>query len=193
MYRTVLEVERKFAGFADVYYDVSNRLSSKGVWLRKRQLVGKSPTWEVKCRRGGNFNKSMFEEYTNLQGISSLVKNLTGRQTTAANNFGLDIIASLNTDRKSWRADKHFKIVLDCTDFGHEVGEVELERIVVPPGQEDNKFDIAAWNRKITQEIDSEIHGFMTHYHWAFRKEEPIGKLTAYFERQRQDQGTLRH
>ncbi|KAK3615009.1 hypothetical protein LTR22_027592 [Elasticomyces elasticus] len=216
MHRAVLEVERKFAGFAvprltadagtsgfrdlrylgqqsftDIYYDDEDKLASNGVWLRKRQLDGKMPTWEAKCRRGGTFINSAFEEINDIRSIAALVRDMTGPRDTSTNAFGLKIIASLTTNRKSWCADDRFRIVLDLMDFGHQVGEVEQERTIMLPYRQGCNFDVTAWKRTITRRMDTEILDFMNHYHWAFRKEVPKGKLTAYFERHCQVQKAL--
>src|SRR5438034_1587081 len=87
---SILEVERKFCGLAvqklttnsgnppfrsleslgdrtirDIYYDRSNILSTKGVWVRRR-----NGQWQAKIKRGGNFNNSRFEELSNAEDIS---------------------------------------------------------------------------------------------------------------------------
>jgi len=38
------------------------------------------------------------------------------------------MIASLSSVRQAWCADSEFKITLDTMDFGHTVGEVELQQ-----------------------------------------------------------------
>ena len=209
MQQTILEVERKFCGlaiplltanagtpafrslhflgeqnFKDVYFDRHDKLSSNGLWVRKRQLEGREPTWEAKTRKGGTFNNSAFEELTDTTAIARSVVAITGRHEPATRNFGLDTLAVLSTRRKSWLADDHYKIVLDAMDFGHEVGEVEIERRVMLPQNYHRTAEIEAWKRDITREMDRQIEAFMERYRWAFRSGIPRGKLTAYFERQ---------
>ena len=182
-----LEVERKFAGlkcyplrcnsgsprflsssepsyhkFHDTYYDFEARLLKAGIWLRQRD--GK---WQMKIRRGGTYTNSQFEER---------VKSLTGLDRGASQSVGLSRLASFITFRQSWLADNEFNIVLNQTDFGHTVGEVELE-IPTRVKDEDNA-------RKIMVMMDQKIADFLQRYEWAFSSDVPIGKLSAYFERQ---------
>lgn len=190
-----LEVERKFANlihyplradcgrppflslqslgrqdFRDVYFDLEGRLSRAGTWLRQRN--GK---WQSKIRRGGNYTNSRFEESSDLDTISAHVRTLTGLDKDVAQSFGLSRIASLTTFRESWKADDEFKIVLDRTDFGHVVGEVELE------------MDVTVQNEQAITEVmermDAKVAEFLQHYSWAFSEDQPIGKLSAYFAR----------
>ncbi|KAK3046051.1 hypothetical protein LTR09_012433 [Extremus antarcticus] len=210
MRQAVLEVERKFCGlatpmltanagappfrslqylgehsFKDIYFDKHEKLSSNGLWIRKRQLAGKEPEWEAKIRKGGTFNKSAFEELSDIAAIARYVVAITGQDEAATSDFGLKMVATLSTLRKSWLADGQFKIVLDSMDFGHEVGEVELEHELVLPQDPDFALEDERGKRMITQDMDRQIQAFMKRYHWAFRPGVPQGKLTAYFERQR--------
>ncbi len=94
--------------------------------------------------------------------------------------FWMDAIATLSTVRQSWIADGEFKIVFDAMNFGHTVGEVELE--------EEFHFSATANASKEPQiqekitEMDKIIGVFMNRYHWTFRPGVPKGKLMAYFE-----------
>ncbi|RYN61657.1 hypothetical protein AA0117_g12934 [Alternaria alternata] len=196
-----LEVERKFCGFAvadlaphvgnppfqtiqsqgqrvfhDTYFDRAGRLAAAGVWVRLRN--GK---WEAKVRKGGDFQNSRFEELSDPHKIGKQVQAITGQGCNERESFGLDRIANMSTTRTTWLADERFTIVLDRMDFGHEVGEVELQSEVhlAYTGQalEDHK-------QRAMQQMDQEIVAFMQHYRWAFAAGVPIGKLTAYFERE---------
>ena len=118
--------------FHDVYYDYEDRLSRAGTWLRQRN--GK---WQSKVRRGGTYTNSQFEELSDLDTISTHIKTLTGLDTAASQSFGLNRIASLTTFRYSWIADGEFKIVFDCTDFGHQVGEVKLGKEISEPNEQE--------------------------------------------------------
>jgi thiamine-triphosphatase len=196
-----LEVERKFRSLAvqelsatggkppfrsvrslgqtiihDIYYDRANLLSSAGLWVRKR-----NGQWEAKVKRGGNFNNSRFEELSDLRDISRYIRNLTGTRSTEKDQFGLECIATFSTLRKTWIADNEFKIVSDVMDFGHIVGEVELQKTVnlnatmVLSNEQQKQI--------LMQEMDEKIAEFMERYSWAFNPGVPKGKLTAYFER----------
>ncbi|OQV08696.1 CYTH domain-containing protein [Cladophialophora immunda] len=188
-----LEVERKFAAlkccplrfdsgnppflsltdlgcwkFHDTYYDLNDQLWMKGTWLRQRD--GK---WQMKIRRGGTYINSQSEEVSDLDTISAHIKSLTGRDYGSSQLFGLSHFASFSTFRRVWIADSDFKIVLDQTDFGHTVGEVELEaQVDVQDGDE---------VQMVTSAMDKRIAAFLQHYVWAFSSETPVGKLSAYF------------
>lgn len=160
----------------DAYYDRSNLLASAGVWVRRRN--GK---WEAKVKNGGDYTNSKFEELVDPHDISKCVQDIIGIACTEGDQFGLERIATLSTLRKSWIADDDFRIVLDTLDFGHVVGEVELQQ---------QKEIIATANMSVEQqkqsamqEMDSRIAKFMEQYSWAFHPGVPKGKLTAYFER----------
>lgn len=188
-----LEVERKFAAltqyplridggkppflnlehlgrskFQDIYYDHDERLSRAGTWVRQRD-----GRWQIKIARGGNYTDSKFEESTNVDTISAHVRTLTGLDGAATRAFGLSRIATLTTFRESWKADDDFKIVFDSTDFGHEVGEVELETDVTVQ----NEHEVT----EAMEQMDNRVAHFLQHYAWAFSKDKPVGKLTAYF------------
>ena len=188
-----LEVERKFAAlkhyplrvdcgrpsflslqplgrhdFQDVYYDYEGRLSRAGTWIRQRN--GK---WQSKIARGGNYINSRFEESSDLDTISAHIHALTGLDKGVSQSFGLSCIASLTTFRESWRADDDFKIVFDRTDFGHAVGEVELETEVTVQ----NEQQVA----EVMERMDNRVANFLRHYNWAFAQGKPVGKLSAYF------------
>ena len=73
------------------------------------------------------------------------------------------------TNRTEFVADERFHVALDETDFGHDVGEVEVQAGV---DEEDRK-------------VQMEIERFMEKYKWLFGSGEgkPKGKMTAYFEK----------
>jgi thiamine-triphosphatase len=194
----ILEVERKFCSLAvkdlvantgtpafksiralpqrtihDAYYDNPSRsLMRAGIWVRQR-----NGQWEAKVKRGGNYTNSMFEELAGADRVQRCIKEITGKEVaTGEPHFGLNRIAALSTMRESWIADSEFKIVLDTMDFGHTVGEVELQEEVQFPGEREKR-----WKMK---EMDGRIARFMEQYSWAFRPGVPKGKLTVYFELQ---------
>lgn len=108
--------------FQDVYYDHEGRLSRAGTWLR--QTNGK---WESEIARGGDYTNSQFEKSPDPDTISANIQRLTGLDNGVLQSFSLSRIATLTTFRESWKADHKFKVVFDRTDFGHAIGEVELE------------------------------------------------------------------
>jgi len=186
----------KFLGtrtFRDVYYDNNDDnksgaiLSNAGVWVRQR-----SGKWQAKIKRGGTYRDSRFEEIESAEEIADCVRRCLSTtlgskmpqlQIHESNNFGLSPIASLTTVRQGWKADDAFQIVLDSTDFGHVVGEVELEREVEVEIEEEKRQQKL---HSITTDMDQQIAEFMTKYSWAFQPGIPKGKLSAYFEWQKQ-------
>lgn len=202
--RSILEVERKFQcdpgsmsriranqgqppfqslkplgrrSFEDVYYDRNRILSTEGIWVRKR-----NERWQAKVRQSGDYTNSQFEEVTEADDISRIVRDMGLGTHTASSNFGLVEMARYTTFRETWRADNKFEIVLDNTDFEHTVGEVELQRAVTldhDDGEELSKFARQA----LTADMDQQIEDFMNYYSWAFPLGKPVGKLSAYFAR----------
>lgn len=192
----ILEVERKFSNlrvhpllqnggkpqfqslihvgrnkFIDTYFDSKDQLCRAGTWVRNR-----SGKWEAKIRQAGDYNSSQFKELQDVEEIRSHITSTTGLSQSPSADFGLPKMAQITTHRESWLADDRFKIVLDCTDFGHVVGEVELESIVATR----NNINM----KETCKEMDSEILSFMQRYSWTFDTSPPVGKLTAYFARQ---------
>ena len=199
----LLEVERKFCSLAvkdlasntgqpafkniralaqktihDVYFDNSSRsLISAGIWVRRRNGF-----WEAKVnmKGGGDYANSMFEELAGTEPVKRCVKDVIGRDCDEKEHFGLEAIATLSTVRQSWIADDDFKIVFDTMNFGHTVGEVELEEEVQFTATA--KLPIEQQKRDKMKEMDKRIEAFMDRYSWAFNLGVPKGKLTAYFE-----------
>ena len=151
---------RRPHAFEDVYYDSADVLSTKGIYLRRRNGV-----WQAKKRVSGDYNRSTFEEFTDIWEIYRLVKRHFPKAPDAKRNFGLERLCQFVTTRQNFIADDLFRIVLDETNFGHSVGEVEI----------------------LTEKDGDEAHGkidaFMTRYSWFFNKDKPKGKLTAYFDK----------
>lgn len=90
--------------------------------------------------------------------------------------------------RDKFLVDDKFTVILDKTDFGHVVGEVELEKevtVTVAGGgaikkEEEQQVDGMAVSQVIAG-MDREIDKFMKRYEWAFPPGKPVGKLSAYF------------
>lgn len=164
--------------FRDVYYDKKNMLSSAGTWVRLR-----NGAWQSKIRQAGDYNNSQFHESQDVVEIARQVDRIINNRkqsvpfASSAENFGLSVMADFTTHRETWKANDRFKIVLDRTDFGHVVGEVELEESV--PADVDTKIYGA--------EMDEDVVKFMQTYQWAFDTSPAIGKLTAYFNLKREE------
>ncbi|KAI4144100.1 MAG: hypothetical protein L6R39_004316 [Caloplaca ligustica] len=146
--------------FTDTYYDCQDILSKNGIWLRQREDSA-SAVLEAKVRVSGDFARSTFDETTDRTRIGDLVRRHVPQFNEQKGNFGLDVLAKFETRRENFRADNKFAVVLDYTDFGHAVGEVEL---------------MAEDEQAAHQEIDS----FMARYPWFFQKDKTEGKLAAY-------------
>lgn len=97
--------------------------------------------------------------------IQSLIARYTKLNARPNANFGLNLISWFRTTRKVYCADKKFLVMLNATDFGHWVREVEL---------------LAHDEQRAYLDIDA----FMQRYAWFFTQEKkPKGKLTAYFKK----------
>ncbi|RFU31045.1 hypothetical protein B7463_g5286, partial [Scytalidium lignicola] len=153
---------QRVESFQDEYFDSSNLLSKSGIWIRKR-----NNRWEAKHRQNGDFIRSSFYETDKIDEIKSLITSYThvGSQASPENNFSLKSICRYHTRREIFFADNRFSIMLDSTDFGHWVGEVELQT-----------------QQTATALLD--IDTFMMEYAWFFMNySAPKGKMTAYFEK----------
>ncbi|KAI9846088.1 MAG: hypothetical protein M1837_004344 [Sclerophora amabilis] len=165
--------------FQDTYYDHANVLSKNGIWIRER-ADGKSKALEAKKRITGDYTRSTFEEITDGDTIRALIRQYLPQQqqqrssSSASSSScleqqqqshvgGLDVMARFTTSRQLFVADDRFSIMLDRTDFGHSVGEVELEA-----------EDAGSAHR--------EIDAFLRKYSWFCEGGGPVeGKLSAYF------------
>ncbi|OAL46254.1 hypothetical protein IQ07DRAFT_201249 [Pyrenochaeta sp. DS3sAY3a] len=160
----------------DIYYDRSRALSMAGLYVRRR-----NGTWQAKLRRGGNYLNSSFEEISNPIAISDSVAKITGHRGGEHEHFGLGPIADMTTFRKTWLAEQEFTVVLDTMDFGHVVGEVEIEKTVTFGAVDEEGLE--EQRRTAMKSMDERIGAFMKRYAWAFGGGVPKGKLTAYFEK----------
>lgn len=167
----------------DAYYDTADEaLCKAGVWLRRR-----GDKWEAKIRVGGDFTNSAFEEVTNVKDISAMLARLVPGAALDPHDglMGgrIEEVAMLVSERNKFLVDEKFTVVLDKTDFGHVVGEVELERAVSAAGEKDDAGDQSEHRKRaqMIAEMDQEIDEFMKQYVWAFPPGRPVGKLSAYF------------
>lgn len=191
--RAILEVERKFARlkvyplhqnagsppfrqlehlgnshFRDIYYDQEDKLSKAGLWVRRRD-----GEWQMKLRQSGDRIRSAMKESNEVEHIADQVHAVIGIRESAQKAFGLAKLADITTHRELWKADGRFTIVLDQTDFGHIVGEVELE---------EPKPLLSSQTVDVLRDMENDINEFMDRYSWVFDQGPAKGKLTAYFE-----------
>lgn len=159
--------------FRDIYYDSNNKLSSNGLWVRKRLHYGpyasnsttNAGVWEAKqAMPGSSFTHSTYEETQDTNRIFQMISKYIPRCLGREDHFGLKELCQFKTFRRSFLADHKFTVVLDETDFGHSTGEVELLA-------ED------------AERAHADIDAFLNRYEWFFDCSKPKGKLTAYFEK----------
>lgn len=161
-----------FKTFCDTYFDEQGLLSQAGTWVRQRD-----GQWQSKVQQAGDANDSQFRETQDLEEIRDQVELVTKKSAAPSEAFGLSQIAKFVTHREMWKADDRFNIVLDRTDFGHVVGEVELEATISIQSDDEAK--------KHGDIMNAEVVAFMQRYSWAFASNSATGKLTAYFEHQK--------
>ncbi|KAI4098735.1 MAG: hypothetical protein L6R37_006324 [Teloschistes peruensis] len=157
--------------FTDTYFDDRDVLSSNGIWVRRRQDCSGTDVMEAKVRVEGDYTRSTSDEITDGESICNLIRRHFPNfphLKRGANDVGLDILAHFTTTRRSFLANNKFTVVLDETDFGHSVGEVELMA-------EDEA------------EAHGQIDGFMQEYSSFFNcgrdGKKPEGKLAAYLKK----------
>ncbi|ERF71079.1 hypothetical protein EPUS_07751 [Endocarpon pusillum Z07020] len=153
--------------FSDTYFDKHQKLSSTGIYVRKRD-----GRWQAKVRQSGDYQNSTFEELAGKDEIGDLVARCTGQASSHSVDFGLSQMAHFTTVRDRWRANRRFEVVLDSASFGHMVGEVELQSV--------GEVDPVASSRA-SDSMHAEIEAFMQKYSWAFPPGKADGKLSAYF------------
>lgn len=179
--------------FEDIYVDRIEILCREGIWLRQRNgtwqaNVRQNNTWKTKKSESVDIRaNTQFEEITTkkdiLRTICSTFSDKDSKDIDlTSNTFGLEQMARFTTFREMWKVDEKFEMVLDTADFGHSVGEVELqETIEVDDGDGDAVSTMRKQRRSM--EMDSQIEAFMKRYPWAFfPSEKPMGKLSAYFD-----------
>lgn len=133
---------------------------------------------EIAAMLSDLFPQEMARFIADAQEISAMLGALgPGSELNAHGLQGriLREMARFTTCRKGYVVDGKFTVVIDATDFGHTVGEVELERAFTESSceGEDKTRAIVA--------MDKEIDGFMGRFLWAFPVGKPVGKLSAYF------------
>ncbi|EEP78529.1 predicted protein [Uncinocarpus reesii 1704] len=152
--------------FEDAYFDRNKILSTNGIWVRQR-----NGQWQAKVRpdaKQGSFTNSQFEEFTKASQIAQMIRRYIDPSlvsSTGADNFGLAQIARFTTYREMWKVDDKFDVVFDRTDFGHVVGEVELE-CEIQVDDDDGRSLVQ--KQAAIAEMDGEIGLFMRQYSWAF-------------------------
>lgn len=135
-------------------------------------------TWQAKMRKGGDSINSSFEEVHDYDTVLNLLQTKFPPLKDVEEIEELDVLASIKCYRETWKMDEKFSVIIDTTDFGHVVVEVELE-IGVETTAQDEKTDEA----ETIKNMDAEIKTFMQKQAWAFPTQGRVmGKLSAYFE-----------
>lgn len=175
----------------DTYFDKDGIFLRQGIYVRLR-----NSSWEVKVTNHGANNQAenlgkegceAFTEYTNLVAICRLVRGTlqsikcgaqlaqeearTGHDEDDCILDELNPIAKIHAKRDEWDIDG-FRVVIDETQWGYCIGEVELTRTV----SEDERVTAA-------KDMDEDIMAFMEEHPDVFSggKERPMGKLSAYW------------
>jgi thiamine-triphosphatase len=165
--------------FKDIYYDHHGILEAERTWVRQRD-----GTWQAKNRLAGCHNSSIFEEVEGAREVLQIVHGAIERQhliVSSASYPSFDLAEtaeeSLVTILKDWAQfetlrrriiiNRRFMVVLDETDFGHRVGEVEL----------------LTNSQQAAKHMHHEIDAFMAEHKWAFPDKDVVGKLSAYSRR----------
>ncbi|KAK4100926.1 hypothetical protein N658DRAFT_534932 [Parathielavia hyrcaniae] len=168
----------------DTYYDTPDHaLCSRGAWIRRR-----NGAWEAKVKRPwwkGDFVNSRFEELRGAERVREVIlETIGGRdEGEGVEGFGrLGKMAEFVTTREAWLVDGEFKVVRDRMDFGHEVGEVELQVEFHGQGGGGDGDKMGEEEKAaVMEDMDRRIEGFMKRYAWAWEEGGAVGKLTAYF------------
>lgn len=170
-------------------------------------------TLQAKLLLSGTYSRSTFSEFTDVRTIRSHILHYLPTHTTRINapNFGLGVLAQLTTTRDVYIADGKFTLVLDRTDFGHAVGEVELEleaeggeagaggwagegEEFLKGGGKGGEFSKEGGKGKgegdeeRAEKAHGEIDAFLAKYSWFCRPGPVEGKLSAYFRMQKEKQ-----
>ncbi|KAF8428629.1 CYTH-like domain-containing protein [Tirmania nivea] len=160
----------KQTSFHDAYFDNPLRILSKNpsgaIWLRKRDNK-----WQAKVTQSANkdFQKVSYQEVSTLSEIEKLIRKYFPECPGAKEDFGLSPYCQYQTDRTEFTANRRFTVALDTTNFGHDVGEVE---VIAKEGEDEKR-------------VMTEIEKFMEEYQWFFKsgRGKPKGKMSAYFEK----------
>ena len=167
--------------FRDVYYDVKQHLDKAGIWVRERD--GK---WECKTARGESKDgerTARFEETTDYDEIRKIVKQALGSDAEVnceKESFGLEVLADIDTVRRTWLVNGKFTVVVDVTQWGYMVGEVELTEEII---EDQEKMETLAHKMAMMEE---RLDNFMEKHLWAFPDRKVMSKLDACLEQQKE-------
>jgi thiamine-triphosphatase len=172
----------------DMYYDKQNMLSGHGIYARLRHWrpphwtinsLDQFPVtvWQAKIRRAGNYTNSAFMEVEGHEEVLAAIKERVPSFQDIAHVNELPVMAHIVSQRETWKVDNKFTVAIDSTDFGHVVGEVELEVQDLEIGSNEQAESLKL------RKMDEEIAAFMSSYIWAFPVDgKVVGKLSAYFK-----------
>jgi len=187
----------------DIYYDLDDQLSSKGIWIRRRYryaqdanraagyaLLAPGLKYQAKISLGGSYTTLKFHEVEGLPEVSSLVRKAlpglgmadlkvmadleTYRQASKVQNLDLHCLAGVSHKEAT------FTVVLD------KVSEVWPTHGEAPPfmhevGEVELVHDSVAGDWVKAAEMDRAIEELMLRHGDLFVTDPaPMGKLSAY-------------
>lgn len=104
--------DRRLASINDEYFDLEGKLATKGIWIRRRSINTQPEEWEAKCKLGGDYQNSEFEEVYGREKVMRLVERIMPVEK-------LGMTVEFKTERESWTVKDHFleaTMVIDlCT------------------------------------------------------------------------------
>ncbi|KAF1825551.1 uncharacterized protein K489DRAFT_378092 [Dissoconium aciculare CBS 342.82] len=171
--------------------------------------------WEAKLRIDGDFTTSSFEEVTGKEEVSRIAMRFLGISDIESLHSVAHLITERSTwsvieesvkgqtpqpSKASSPPQSRIKFMIDkcrsplqqqeslaqlrISPFEHAIGEVEITQDLLLTGSSN---DDAARRKNVTECIHREIEAFMQRYPGLFAAHvSPIGKLTAFYEWQRQ-------
>nr|XP_054748929.1 thiamine-triphosphatase-like [Lytechinus pictus] len=162
----------------DSYFDNENySLTKEDFWLRRR-----NDQWELKMppknRQDESASCTQYKEVTNEHDIvtemAAILCNSSPNDDAVNGNdqiyeakdvetmitkFGLEPFAELKTNRKNYRMNDEISITIDETDFGFQVGEIEM---MVQSSDADVISDAVAKIEGVAQSLGMEDFGTLS-------------------------------
>ena len=112
--------------------------------LPEGELTQGAVLWQAKQKKkGSSYLRSTFEETEDKSQILQMVRSRFPKRPCHKKNSGLDVLAEFEVIRYTFLADDKFTIVLDNTDFDHQVGD--MEPIVEPEDVDEAHANIDAF------------------------------------------------
>lgn len=101
-------------------------------------------SWQAKQKKkGSSYLRSTFEETEDKSQILQMVHSRFPKRPCHKKNLVLDVLAKFKVIRYTFLVDDKFTIVLDNTDFDHQVGD--MEPVVEPEDVDEAHANIDAF------------------------------------------------